>query len=112
MRTYHESYTGRKSGGAIFFLFALGVILTLGLYFVKTRAQTAKSEAAGLERQLAAEDAEILKLKSELAHLESPARVEGLAVEVLGMRATKVEQVFRLDDLDESLPLKDDGGAP
>lgn len=105
-------YTRRKSGGAIFFLFALGVFLTLGLYFVKTRAQTAKAEAFGLERQLKAEEAEILKLKSELAHLENPARVEKLAGEVLTMGKIEVEQVIGFDELDERFPVQDKEETP
>lgn len=112
MSAYNASYTRRKSGGAIFFLFALGVILTLGLYFVKTRAQTAKADAAGLERQLQVEKSEVLKLKSELAHLENPARVEALATETLGMDVIKVERVISLDELDVSFPRKDEGGTP
>jgi len=107
---YGAGYTRRKGGGAIFFLFALGVVLTLGLYFVKTRAQTAKAEAAGLERQLKAEEAEVLKLRSELSHLENPARVEMLASETLGMQVTSVDQLVELDELEEKFPLKDEGG--
>lgn len=106
MSGYNASYVRRKSGGAIFFLFALGVVLTLGLYFVKTRAQTAKSEAAGLERQLKAEEAEILKLKSELAYLENPARIEALAGDTLGLAVTRVEQHILLEDIDKYFPLK------
>jgi len=109
---FNASYTRRKSGGAIFFLFALGVILTLGLYFVKTRAQTAKAEASGLERQLKAEEAEVLKLRSELAHLENPARVEKLAGETLGMQTTEVNQVIGLEDLDAAFPLEDGEESP
>ncbi len=116
MRVYNVSYARRKSGGTIFFLFALGVVLTLGLYFVKTRAQTAKAEAAGLERQLKAEEAEILKLKSELAYLENPARIEALASDTLGLSVTQIEQQVALDDIDKYFPLKDEvqkdeGGA-
>lgn len=106
MSAYNSAYGRKKSGGAIFVLFAIGVVLTLGLYFVKTRAQTAKAQAAGLERQLAAEQAEIFKLRSELAHLENPARVDGLATETLGLRKTAVEQVIDVRELDQKFPLK------
>jgi len=62
---------GRTGGGVVFFLFLLGVVLTLGLYFVKTRAQTAKSEARTLQRTLDAEQLVVSTLKAELAHLGS-----------------------------------------
>lgn len=109
MTKYYAGYSSGKSGGAVFFLFALGVVLTLGLYFVKTRAQTAKAEVAGLERQLKVEEAEIFKLKSELAYLESPARVEALAVDKLGLTTTGVDQLVSLDEIDERFPVKDEG---
>lgn len=107
---YNANYSRRKNGGAIFFLFALGVVLTLGLYFVKTRAQTAKAEAAGLERQLNIEKAELLKLKSELAYLENPARVEALANQTLGLKPIAVEQLISIDEIGEHFPLRDEGG--
>jgi len=112
MSGYSARYTQGRNGGAIFFLFALGVVLTLGLYFVKTRAQTAKSEAAGLERQLKVEETEILKLSSELAHLENPSRVEILAGETLGMEAIMVEGVISLDEIDVQFPLTGSGETP
>ena len=36
-----------------FLLFLIGVALTVGLYYVKTRAQTARKQAVKLERQIA-----------------------------------------------------------
>jgi len=108
MSAYNKAYLRKKSGGAIFVLFALGVLLTLGLYFVKTRAQTAKSEAGTLERQLRAGEAVIFKLKSELAHLESPARVEAIARETLGMTTVPVERVIGAKDIEQHFPLADE----
>ena len=61
-----------RSGGAVFFLFLLGVILTLGLYFVKTWVQTAKAETTGLEAELNSEQEIVSTLRSELAHLQNP----------------------------------------
>jgi len=80
------------------------VVLTLGLYFVKTRAQTAKSEARTLQRTLDAEQLVVSTLKAELAHLESPARLEQLASDQLGLAPTSVEQIKTLDELTEALP--------
>lgn len=108
MTSYRLDHNRRKGGGAIFFLFALGVFLTLGLYFVKTRAQTAKGQAAALERQLKAEEAEVFKLKSELAFLASPARLEPLAQETLGLENILVERVITLGEIDSHFPFKED----
>lgn len=97
-----------RSGGAVFFLFLLGVVLTLGLYFVKTWVQTAKGEAAALEIKLASEQEVVSTLKSEIAHLQSPARVESLAFEQLMLEPVSVEQVIELSDIEERFPLKSD----
>ena len=110
MTAYNSARGSKRNGGVIFFLFALGVVLTLGLYFVKTRAQTAKSQAVKLERQVKAQEAEIFKLKSELAFLESPARIERLAGEILGLEKTSVDRVIGLADIEEHFPVEKKDG--
>ena len=101
-----RSSNRNRSGGAVFFLFLLGVILTLGLYFVKTWVQTAKGEAAALEIELASEREIVSTLRSEFAHLQSPARVESLAFEQLMLEPVRLGQVIELSDIEERLPLK------
>ena len=95
-----------KSGGAVFLLFLLGVVLTLGLYFVKTWVQTAKAEARTLEVELKAEQEVVSILKSELAHLESPARLEDMAADILGLEPVRVEQFIRLEEIEDRFPIR------
>lgn len=95
-----------RSGEAVFFLFLLGVILTLGLYFVKTWVQTAKAETVVLEVELSSEKEIVSTLKSELALLQSPSRLENLSAEQLLFEPTRVEQVIEMRDIDTRFPLK------
>lgn len=90
----------------MFFLFLLGVVLSLGLYFVKTWVQTAKSETATLEVELLSEREVVSTLRSELSHLESPARINKLTAEQFVLGVTRVEQIIELDDIERRFPLK------
>jgi cell division protein FtsL len=62
-------------------LFAVAVIIVLaaGLYKAKTEAQKARARATELVREVKEERAAVQALRAEIAHLESPARVEALA---------------------------------
>ena len=71
-----------------FLLFLLGVGLTVGLYYVKTRAQTARAEVRALERQIASEEAAIGVLNAEIAFLQSPARLADISQASLGLAPT------------------------
>ncbi|NNE58641.1 MAG: hypothetical protein HKN36_11085 [Hellea sp.] len=104
VRSRHNQSVG---GSIIFVLFLIGAVLTLGLYYVKTNAQTAKAEAAQLQRLVSAELAAIKVLKAELAHLESPARLSELSASRLGFSSIEVKQTLTLKDIESVFPLKD-----
>ncbi len=108
MRSYYPGY-GEKSGRtAIFVLFLIGVVLTVGLYFVKTHALTAKAEAAHLQRMVSSQQSAVKVLEAELAHLESPNRLADMARKELGLTPIKVEQVLSVDEIVETFPLRDE----
>ena len=91
--------------GVVLILFLIGVGLTVGLYYVKTRAQSARAEALKLEAQLEAEQAAILVLQAEIAHLENPERLQKLAMTELNLKPVQVEQFLSPGQIDEVLPL-------
>ena len=94
-------------------MFLIGIGLTVGLYFVKTRAQSAKVEVARLERLIATEQVALNILKAEIAYLESPERVSSLAKSQLGFVPIGGDQIISLADIDQHFPLitASDGGA-
>lgn len=101
-------YPGQRRGAqtiTAFILFLVGIGLTIGLYYVKTRAQTAKQEVARMERLIAAEKVALNVLKAEIAHLESPARVSALAEGELGLVPVRTEQVIDVKEIAQRFPL-------
>ena len=88
-----------------FLLFFLGIGLTVGLYYVKIRAQSAKAEASRLERLVNVEEAAIKVLRAEIAHLENPARLGELAVAELGLEPTSTQQVISLEEIEQKFPI-------
>lgn len=105
-------YPGQRRGAqtiTAFILFFIGIGLTIGLYYVKTRAQSAKLEVARMERLVAAEKVALNVLKAEVAHLEGPSRVAGLAKDELGLTAISTEQVIRLGEVSDRIPLVQPG---
>ena len=99
-----------------FLLLLLGIALMVALYYVKTRAQTARLEARSLAREIAVQDAAINVLRAEIAHLESPARLQDLSSSQLGLAPTRTDQMLRVEDIAVRFPLrdvadKDEGGA-
>lgn len=57
----------------------LVVALVIGLYRAKTEAGAARLRVRALQGDIAARQADINALRAEVAHLESPARVDALA---------------------------------
>lgn len=109
-----QSKTSRQLTYILMFLIGTG--LTVGLYYVKTRAQSSKSEVARLERILQAEHAALNVLKAEIAYLESPKRVSELARSELELAPVQSGGVITLADIDERFPIiksvAADGGQP
>ncbi len=106
MRGQYSAYGQRSGGGVVFVLFLVGVILTICLYFVKMRAQTAKAEAAQLEQIVRSEEIAIKVLKAELAHLESPSRLSELSSKKLELSPIQASQMIIAKDIVEIFPLR------
>jgi len=102
---YHDNLrASRRLTG--FLLFVIGVGLTVGLYYVKTRAQTARNEVRSLERQIAQEEAAIGVLRAEIAYLESPERLAELGQTELGLMATDSDRIVTPDAILD-IPLRE-----
>lgn len=89
-----------------FILLLVGVSLMIALYYIKTRAQTARQSAAQLHYEIALEEAAIGVLRAEIAHLEDPARLQGLASEYLELAPTQTSQMIEKMDIADRFPLK------
>jgi len=97
-----------------FLLFLIGVALTVGLYYVKTRAQTARKQVVSLERQIAQEEAGLRVLQAEIAYLENPERLKSLSEAHLGLQPVAVKNVIQVKDIVSEFPLREmsvEGGA-
>lgn len=94
-----------------FLLLLIGIALMVGLYYVKTRAQSARAEAASLNYQINLEEAAIAVLRAEIAHLENPERLKTLAASQLELAPTRTEQMLRVDDIVATFPLRDNAVA-
>lgn len=90
-----------------FLLFLIGVALTVGLYYVKTRAQTARKHAVKIERQIAQEEASLRVLRAEIAYLENPERLKTLSEAHLGLQPIAVKDVLELTDIAVQFPLRE-----
>ncbi len=86
-------------------VFIVGIGLTVGLYYVKTRAQSARADVTRLERLVAAEQVALNVLKAEMAYLESPERVSRLAASELGLKPVAGEQIIDVESIDERFEL-------
>ncbi|MEW6017456.1 MAG: hypothetical protein AB1760_05205 [Pseudomonadota bacterium] len=65
--------------------FGLLVMLVMSVYLAKTMASRERAQIAEVERQIAAETAQIRLLEAEVAHLEQPSRIEHLSSTYLEM---------------------------
>ncbi|CAM3629572.1 hypothetical protein [Litorimonas haliclonae] len=93
-----------------FILFVIGVALTVGLFYIKTRAQTAKEDVVRLEREIASEERAISVLEAELAFRESPERLAGLAERKLGFEPISTKTTLTVEELAETLPFREGKG--
>lgn len=60
------------------------IALAVGLYKAKTDAARTEAHVRQLQNQIDESEADMRALRAEIAHLESPARVEALAEQHLG----------------------------
>ena len=109
MSVYIPSHIRAARRMTAFILFVIGVSLTVGLYYVKTRAQSAKKEVRRLERLITQEEASLSVLKAEIAYLENPARLQELSSQHLNLEPVEVENVISISDIAIRFPLKDAG---
>ncbi len=84
----------RVRGFRLVDVIALGllVLLIMSVYLAKTMAGRERAEIASVERQIAAERAQIRLLEAEVAHLEQPSRIERLSSVYLDMGPVAVAQ--------------------
>ncbi len=100
MRGYYPGEGARAARNlTVFVLFVIGIFLMVGLYYVKTRAQSARLEVARLKQLVNEEIASVNVLKAEIAHLESPDRLERLAQKELALEPTRVDQIVVAEDI-------------
>ena len=107
MSVYTPNHIRAARRMTAFILFVIGVALTVGLYYVKTRAQTAKKEAKRLERLISQEEASLRILKAEIAYLENPARLDELSNAQLGLEPVKVENVISISGIETNFSLRE-----
>jgi cell division protein FtsL len=82
----------------------LVVALAIGLYKAKTDAARTQSHVRQLERQIDEREADLRALRAEIAHLESPARVEQLAEDHLGAVVGSESAALPESAIDQRLP--------
>ncbi len=90
-----------------FILLLVGLFLMIALYYVKTRAQTARKTASNLHYVISLEAATINVLRAEIAHLENPERLQVLSETHLGLAPTTTEQMITQNDIAQLFPLKE-----
>lgn len=82
----------------------LVVALAIGLYKAKTDAARTQSHVRQLERQIDEREADLRALRAEIAHLESPVRVEALAEDHLGAVVGSEGAALPESAIDQRLP--------
>ena len=80
------------------------VALVVGLYKAKTDAARTEAHVRQLQEQIAQSEADLRALRAEIAALESPARVEGLAKDHLGVTVGSESAALPEAALAERLP--------
>lgn len=80
------------------------VVLFVGLYRAKTDASAARQRVQAIETEIGETQADIRALRAEVAHLESPARVEELARRELKMEPAGGARALPERAIDRTLP--------
>lgn len=83
---------------------ALIVLLAVGLYKAKTDAAKAEAHVRDLQAQVEESEADMRALRAEIAHLETPARVEALAERHLGLAVGSESAALPESAIDQRLP--------
>ncbi len=80
------------------------IALVVGLYKAKTDAARTEAHVRQLERQIEESEASLRALRAEIAHLESPARIENLAQDHLGVTAGSGGAALPESAIEQRLP--------
>lgn len=80
------------------------VVLAIGLYKAKSDASQAQEHVRTLQTQIDDTEADLRALRAEIAHLESPARVENLAERHLGVSVGSESAALPETQIDQRLP--------
>jgi hypothetical protein len=86
--------------------------LILSVYLFKGMAGAEGSQIADTTRQIAEEQHRVRALRAELAHLESPDRLERLSVQYLGMQPVSAKQEVQPAVLADDVRRLPTGAAP
>jgi cell division protein FtsL len=78
--------------------------LTVGLYRAKSDAARTEAHVLRLEREVSDREARLRELRAEIAELESPARIERLAEDRLGLVAGGESDALPEEAIGDSLP--------
>lgn len=79
-------------------------LLAVGLYRAKSDAAHTEARVRQLQSQIEANEADLRALRAEIAHLESPARIERMAEDQLGMRPGSAGAALPERAIDTALP--------
>jgi hypothetical protein len=93
----------RWRGFRVVDLLAVGCLfaLVLGVYAFKAGAGRESAQIADVDHQIADERRQVRLLKAELAHLQSPARLERLSTAYLGLQPLPAGREAPLESLGE-----------
>jgi cell division protein FtsL len=80
------------------------VALAIGLYRAKSDAAKTEAHVRALRAEIGEREADLRELRAEIAELESPARIERLAEERLGMNVGGQSAALPQSAIDERLP--------
>lgn len=107
MNAYAHNPSASKRLSA-FVLLIVGVTLTIGLFYIKTRAQTANETVVRLERAIESEKRAVAVLEAELAFRESPQRLANLAKQNLGLEPISTKTTLTVAELAEAIPFREE----
>jgi cell division protein FtsL len=81
------------------FSLLIAVLAACGVYALKNRVQTLEADLKRVQRQIAAEELEINRLRAEWATLNHPSRLARLAEDHLELIPAGPRQIARIEDI-------------
>jgi cell division protein FtsL len=86
--------------------------LAIGLYRAKSEAARTEAHVRELQTQVEEREAALRALRAEIAHLESPARIEAMAEDHLGVVVGSEAPALPEAAIDQRLPAPRQPGRP